>query len=120
MIQLWTDLPDNILGLTARGEVTASDYEETLMPAVEDKLTRHEKIRVIYHVGEDFTGFSAGALWDDAKLGMSHFHAWERIALVTDVQWIATTIMAIDFLIPTEIKIFPCQHLNAAREWIAH
>jgi hypothetical protein len=118
MIELWTDLPDHIVGLTAHGEVTADDYERTLMPAVEARLARNEKIRVIYHLAEDFTGFSAGALWDDAKLGMGHFNAWERIALVTDVPWIATTVTAIDFLIPSEVKVFPCEHLGAAREWI--
>lgn len=118
MIKLWSDLPDNILGLTAHGEVTAKDYEDTLMPAVEDLLSRYDKIRVIYHVGEDFTGFSTGAMWDDAKLGMSHFTAWERVALVTDVEWLATAAMAIGFLMPTEMKVFPCEHLGSAREWV--
>jgi hypothetical protein len=118
MIELWRELPDNVLGLTAHGEVSAKDYEETLIPAVEDLLSRHDKIRVIYHLGEDFTGFSAGAVWDDAKLGMSHFAAWERVALVTDLEWLATTAMAIGFLMPTEIKVFPCEHLSAARDWV--
>jgi hypothetical protein len=118
MIQLWSDLPDHVLGLTAHGEVSAGDYEDVLMPAVDDLLSRHEKIRVIYHLGEDFTGFSAGAMWDDAKLGMSHFTAWERVALVTDLECLATAAMAIGFLMPTQIKVFPCEHLEAAREWV--
>jgi hypothetical protein len=118
MIELWTDLPENVLGLTGHGQVSGRDYEQVLVPAVEDLLSRHEKIRVIYHLGEDFTGFSAGAMWDDAKLGISHFTAWERVALVTDQEWLATTVMAIGFLMPTEIKVFPCEHLEAAREWV--
>jgi hypothetical protein len=117
-IELWQDLPDSVVGLTARGEVSARDYEQTLIPAVEDRLSRHDKIRIIYHLAEDFTGFSPGAMWDDAKLGMSHFTAWERLALVTDLEWLATTAMAIGFLMPTEMKVFPCEHLQAAREWV--
>jgi hypothetical protein len=118
MIELWSDLPDDVLGLTAHGEVVARDYEETLIPAVEERLARHGSIRVLYHLAGDFTGFSASALWDDARLGLRHPHAFGRIALVTDVPWIATTVTAIDFLIPSEIKVFACEHLAAARDWI--
>jgi hypothetical protein len=117
MIELWPDLPDNVLGLTAHGEVSARDYEETLIPAVEDLLARHEKIRLVYHVGADFTGFSAGALWDDAKLGISHFTAWERVALVTDLEWLATAAIATGLFLPSQVKVFPCEHLEEARRW---
>lgn len=118
MIELWSGLPDNILGLTATGEVSADDYEKTLIPAVEDLLSRHEKIRVIYHLDEGFKEFSAAAVWDDAKMGMRHLTAWERIALVTDLEWLTTATLAIGFMIPIELKVFPCERMDAAREWI--
>ena len=35
MLQLMPDLPDRVLGVVASGEVSASDYETVLVPAVE-------------------------------------------------------------------------------------
>ena len=41
-------------------------------------------------LGPDFLGFTAAAMWDDAKIGLAHWNAWERVAVVTDVPWVAT------------------------------
>ena len=30
---------------------------------------------------------SGGALWQDLRVGVEHFRAWKRIALVTDISW---------------------------------
>lgn len=68
MMELIQDLPDHVLGVRASGKVTGEDYETILMPAVEDKLTRREKLSCIYHLAEGFQGFEAAALWDDAKV----------------------------------------------------
>ncbi|HKK14495.1 MAG TPA: STAS/SEC14 domain-containing protein, partial [Gammaproteobacteria bacterium] len=88
MLEPIPDLPEGVLGFTAKGTVTADDYESTMIPAVEAAIARAGKIRFLYHLGEDFSGFEAGAMWDDARLGLKHLSAWERIAVVTDVDWI--------------------------------
>ena len=43
MLEPITGLPDNALGFTAVGDVTAEDYETILIPAVEEKLKTEEK-----------------------------------------------------------------------------
>ncbi|MEZ4690302.1 MAG: STAS/SEC14 domain-containing protein [Ignavibacteria bacterium] len=53
MLKLMKDLPDNVIGVTGEGEITGSDYENILIPAVEEKLKNHEKVRFIYHMGKD-------------------------------------------------------------------
>ena len=78
------DLPDDVLGFTAKGKVTANDYEAVIIPAVEALFSRQSKVRFLYHLGEDFTGFEAAAVWDDMKLGLKHLAGWERVALVSD------------------------------------
>jgi SpoIIAA-like len=40
----------------------------------------------------DLAGIDPGAMWEDFKVGMEHFTRWERIAVVTDVEWIKNTI----------------------------
>ncbi|MEA3277234.1 MAG: STAS/SEC14 domain-containing protein [Pseudomonadota bacterium] len=118
MIAIQTDRPDQVIEVTASGEVTAEDYESVLIPAVEDRLRRHEKIRILYHLTKDFSGFSAGALWDDTKVGLGHLRAWERIALVTDVDWIGNSAKVFGFLMPSEVRVFPTERLDEARDWI--
>jgi len=84
MIEKIPDLPDNVLGFTAKRTVTANDYESVLIPAVEEMFSHRDKVRFLYHLGEDFTRLKAAAMWDDAKLGLKHLTDWERIAVVSD------------------------------------
>ena len=118
MIDIMTDLPDGVLGFTARGKVTGSDYETVLVPAVEALLKTHEKISLLYHLGDDFTGYDAHAAWDDTKIGLKHLFAWERIAVVTDVNWVRRGVQAFGFAIPCEVRTFGNDELNQARDWI--
>jgi hypothetical protein len=119
MIEMLTGLPDHVIGFSAHGKVTAEDYEQHIVPAVEEVLQKHGKVRLLYHLGEDFDGFEAGALWEDTKVGMSHFAAWERIAMVTDVDWLRTATKAFGFAMPGEVRIFPNAELEAARDWLS-
>ena len=36
----------------------------------------------------DFAGLDIGAVWEDFMVGMESFTRWERVAVVTDVEWI--------------------------------
>jgi hypothetical protein len=67
MVEKILDLPDNVLGFTAKGTVTTNDYESVIIPEVEALFSRHGKVRFLYHLGEDFSGFEAAAMWDDTK-----------------------------------------------------
>lgn len=120
MIKLLPTFPDNTIGLVGSGQVTASDYEGVLIPAVEAALEKHKKLRLLYELGSDFTGFAPGAMWDDMKLGMTHLRAWERVAVVTDVNWVENATNTFRFVMPfTAIKVFPLKDRAAAEKWIA-
>ena len=49
---------------------------------------------------QDFAGIDPGAMWEDFKVGMEHFTHWERVAVVTDVEWIKHTVRFFSFLMP--------------------
>ena len=119
MIEMMSGLPDNVIGFSALGKVTAADYEEKILPAVEAVLATHEKVRLLYHLGDGFGGFEAGALWEDAKVGLSHLAAWERIALVSEVDWIRAATKALGFAMPGEVRVFANAELEAAKVWLA-
>jgi hypothetical protein len=106
MIKLLPDLPDHVVGVDASGQVTSADYETLLVPAIKSALTIHDRVRVVYQLGPEFTGFTSGAMWDEMKLGILHFKAWERIAVVTDVKWIANATSIFGFAMPCPVKVF--------------
>lgn len=118
MIEQLTGLPDNVAAFRCSGHVTAAEYEEVLIPAVEDRLTRHDKIRIYYEVADGFDGFEAGAMWDDMKLGMSHLLRWERFAVVTDEEWIRHAVKFFGFMMPGQLRTFPSSEADQAREWV--
>lgn len=60
-----------------------------------------------------------GAVWEDFKVGMEHLTRWERVAVVTDVEWIKHTMRFFGFLLAGPIRIFPASEAAQAREWIS-
>ena len=119
MVEQISGLPDNVLGFTAKGTVTANDYESVIIPAVEALFTHHSKIRFLYHLGDEFSGFEAAAVWDDTKLGLTHFSGWERMAVVSDVEWIRAAIKIFGLAIPGQVRVYHNSELAEAKRWIA-
>ncbi len=73
---------------------------------------------MLYHLGDDCSGFEPEALWDYAKVGLMHLTQWEKIALVSNINWIITATKLLGFLMPCPIKVFPNKQLSDAQEWI--
>ena len=118
MIEALKGFPTKVLAFACKGHVTKRDYETVLIPAVEEALKQAGKIRLYYQIDPDFSGIEPGAMWDDFKVGMEHVLRWERIAVVTDVEWIRYTIRALSFVIPGVAKIFSLAEAPQARDWI--
>ena len=118
MIEQMEGFPPGALGFRASGQVTAADYQRVLVPDIEAAFALHRKLRLLYHIGPDFTGFDPGAMWDDAMLGFRHFSGWDRVALVTDVQWLRVAATAMGFAVPAEFRLFRNAELIAAVDWI--
>jgi hypothetical protein len=111
-------LPAPVVGLRVSGDVTREDYERVLLPAVASMREDHDKIRLLYVLGDDFDGYSAGAIWEDAKLGAHSLLAWDRIAVVTDADWMRHLIAAFGWMMPGEIKVVGMSGEGEARAWI--
>lgn len=118
MLTMMNDLPDNVLGFTAEGKITGTDYETILIPVVDKSLKENKKIRMIYHLGNNFTGFDMGAMLDDAKMGMKHLSAWDKIALVSDHEMINTFAKFFGYMMSCELRIFKNAQLEEAKKWI--
>lgn len=118
MIKIIADLPANVLGVSAEGKITGTDYETILIPVVEEMLKSHKKIRILYHLGDNFTGFDFSAMLDDAKIGLKHLSAWEKIALVSDHEMINSFIKFFGHLMSCELRVYKNSELEDAKKWI--
>src|SRR5674476_324086 len=118
MIKIMNDFPDNVLGVSAEGKITGTDYETVLIPAIEEKLKSNKKIRMVYHLGSSFTGFDLSAMLDDAKMGMKHLSAWDRIALVSDHEMINTFAKFFGHMLSCELRVFKNAEMGEAKKWI--
>jgi SpoIIAA-like len=119
VITLLSDLPANVVGIEAVGDVSADDYRDVLEPAVAQALQQHDKLRLLYVLGEEFEGYSAGAAWQDTKLGIGHWGAWERIAVVTDRGWIQDGVKAFAWMLPGEVHVYPLAERDDAAAWVS-
>ena len=112
-------MPPGVVGLRASGKVTAEDYKTVLAPTLDRALADSGKVRLVYELGADYEGFEGGGVWQDLRLGASHFNSFDRMALVTDVDWMRHAANALGFLMPGEIEVFPLAERAAAAAWAA-
>ena len=119
MIKRIPDLPENVIGFEASGEVTADDYESVLVPAADKAIKEQGTVRLLYVLGPDVSGFTAGAMWEDSKVGLEHRKAWERFAMVTDMDWVRDAMKLFGWVVPGEVRVFGNDQLAEAKAWIS-
>ncbi len=112
MIELIECLPDNVVGIVARGRVTREECEDILRPALDASARRHGKVRFYYEIGSRYPG----AGWDPLDIDASQL---ERIAIVSDAAWIPWSINALRFLIAGEVRVFSKEEAEEGLAWIA-
>ena len=111
-------LPSDVIGIDARGLISGTDYRDTLEPLVAGKLKHHDKLKMLVIAGPYFDGYSASALWNDARFGFSHFTTFSKFALVTDHHWLRHSAKLFGTLMPTDVMVFSMKELDDARTWI--
>jgi hypothetical protein len=110
-------LPADVLAIEASGQITHQDYRDTLIPMAEG-LIANGPIKMLYVVGTDFTGFDLEALWDDSAFGLTHWHDFSQIAVVTEHAWMGGVISMFKPFFHGEIRLFRLAQLSAAKDWI--
>jgi SpoIIAA-like len=118
MIETLKDFPADTVAVRCRGFVTKADYDQVLLPEVERALNTNERLRLYYEIAPDFSGISAGAMWEDFWVGMQHLTRWKRIAVVTDVPWIEQMVLMFGFLLPGATRVFRVGEVGEARVWL--
>jgi SpoIIAA-like len=116
VIEAVSDLPPGTLGLRASGKITSDEYRQMMQP-IYGALERAEKLNVQFELADDL-----GALWQDAKaagsVGLKHRSSWQRMALVTDKDWVEHAVSAFGWLAPCELRLFEPSERDSARAWL--
>jgi hypothetical protein len=122
MVEGVADLPDGVLGFRATGKITADEYRELMKP-IYAALVRGEKLNIYFELAEDFHGLDLGALWEDLKaagsVGLKHRSSWQRMAVVTDKDWIRHGAAVAGWLAPGELRLFDPDERAAAKASVA-
>ena len=117
MFEPISNLPEGVIGFEAVGSVEATDYEDVLMPSIARGADRGD-VRLVIVLGDRFTGYSPGAMKEDAGL-VSHAKAWKRTAVVSDLGWVAHLSTAFGWMVPGKFKRFGLAERDAAIAWVA-
>lgn len=110
--------PDDVVAVRASGLVSAEDYRTVLTPEIARATAGGRKARLLLEFGEEFAGYDTSAMLSDSVLGVRHLGSFERIAVVTDAEWLRRAIHVFGGLIPGEVRLFPVAEAGAARDWI--
>lgn len=119
MIQYMDDLPSNIVGFKAIGEINESDFEDTVMPKVKELIERTDKLNYLLVLETSVTNFTLGAWMKDVTMGIKHLTKWNRAAIVSDVDAIRKFTDFFSYLMPGEFKGFEHKDLQVAIDWVA-
>jgi SpoIIAA-like len=121
MIEVLPDMPQGVTGIRVSGRLRGDDLRE-FKPAME-KLLNSGEVRIVEVIAPDYEGFGPGGLIEDLKLGLGalihHHSALKRIAVVSDIDWVAHALHAFAWMVPGELAMFRLDELERAKEWAA-
>jgi hypothetical protein len=117
MIKELAGLPENVIGFEISEKVHADDYRNVVFPALA-RAAEGGGVRCLV-VMPEFHGMTGGAMWHDVKGGIEHWRAWQRIALVTDIEWATHLTALFGWMTPGEVKTFPMAEREQAVAWLA-
>jgi hypothetical protein len=121
VIEQFDDLPIGVLGFRASGKITRDEYGEMMAP-IYAALERGDKLNIYFELAGDFQGLDLGALWADMKaagsVGLKHRSSWQRMAFVTDKDWIRHAAAVFGPLAPGEFRVFQPDETAQAKAWV--
>jgi hypothetical protein len=118
MIELMDDSKDGIVGVKVSGKLTAADYEQYLIPALDRVFALDKRARFLVLMDETFEGWTLDAAWDDASYWFQHRSEVDRVAIVGAPQWVEWCINAMRFALKGEFRLFERDRLDDAWAWL--
>src|SRR3954462_11084971 len=116
MLREMRDLPVGTIGFEAVGEVDDDDWEDTVEPVLRREIAGGRKLRLLClptgYVDDD-------AMKADLEFRARHASSFDRVAVVSDEDWLPPALRLLSFLVPGKAKGFRTRDLEAAKAWLA-
>jgi hypothetical protein len=119
MLRRITDMPPGTIGFEAVGEVEDDDWEEAVEPVLRRDIADGRKVRLLYLLGPEAREVEGDAMTADTGFRARHATSFERVAVVSDEDWIRPAMRGLSFLLPGKARGFPVRELAAAKAWLA-
>jgi hypothetical protein len=119
MLRAMTDMPGGTIGFEAVGEVEDDDWEETVEPVLRQEIAEGRDVRLLYLIGAGAREVEGDAMSADTGFRMRHATSYERVAVVSDEDWMRPALRALSFLLPGKARGFRVRDLAEAKAWLA-
>jgi SpoIIAA-like len=119
MLRRIDDMPAGTLGFEAVGEVEDDDWRDAVEPALRETIAAGSGVRMLYLVGPRSQEVEGDAVGAEARFRARHLSSFDRLAVVSDEDWMRPALAAFSFLLPGRAKAFRTADLATAKEWLA-
>ena len=119
MIELMNDVPENVVGFRASGKVTKADYDNIVIPRIDQSVKQHGKINFMLVLDTTLANFTIGAIMDDMGVGLKHFTKWHKMAIVSESTAINKFTDLFSYIAPGEAKGFTHAQIEEAKSWVS-
>ena len=119
MLQRMTEMPSGTIGFEAIGEVEDDDWEQAVEPVLRREIAEGRKVRLLYLLGLEARDVEGDAMAADTEFRARHATSFDRVAVVSDEDWMRPALRALSFLVPGKAKGFAVHDLEAAKAWLA-
>jgi hypothetical protein len=113
------DVPVGTIGFEAIGEVEDDDWEGAVEPVLRREIAEGRKVRLLYLLGPGTREVEGDAMKADTGFRARHASSFERVAVVSDEDWMRPALRALSFLMPGKAKGFRVAELDDAKAWLA-
>ena len=119
MLRRMDDMPPGTLGFEAVGEVEDDDWERAVEPVRRQEIAEGHKVRLLYLLGPDAREVEGDAMTADTGFRARHASSFERVAVVSDEDWMRPALRALSFMLPGKAKGFRVRDRADAKAWLA-
>ena len=119
MLRQMTDMPAGTIGFEAVGEVDDDDWEDAVEPVLRREIADGRKVRLLYVLGPESRAVDGDAVKADTGFRARHASSFDRVAVVSDEDWMRPALRALSFMVPGKAKGFRVRELDEAKTWLA-
>jgi hypothetical protein len=119
MLRRMRDMPAGTVGFEAIGKVEDDDFEHSVEPVLRGEIAAGRQIRLLYLLGTEMGEYEGDTLTEEMQFAVRHPSAYERVAVVSDEDWLRPALRVPSVLVPGQLRGYPVAQLPRAREWLA-